>query len=83
MLSERLERSVFAAGCRATRRRPGEAIETAANAFIWAYGYDYRTLGVLVPLFDWGTWFYRDADLEGLLARASAADDPDEGRRVS
>jgi ABC-type transport system substrate-binding protein len=56
-----------------------EAIENTAGAYLWSIGYDYPDpVGMLAPLLDWGTWFYRDAELERLLNRASSADDPDE-----
>ncbi|HEX9416503.1 MAG TPA: ABC transporter substrate-binding protein [Gaiellaceae bacterium] len=60
------------------------AIKERAHAYTWATGYEFPDPGggFLAPLLRWGTWLYRDEQLEQLLARAAALRDQDERLRT-
>ena len=60
------------------------AIESRAHAYIWAWAYESPDpgSGFLQPLLTWGTWLYRDEQLEGLLRRAASLHDQDERLRA-
>ena len=72
------------------RRQPRSLVRRAhrrdrepAHAYIWAWVESPDPgSGFLQPLLTWGTWLYRDEQLEGLLRRAASLHDQDERLRA-